>query len=40
MVIHPRVFRGGSWDDDAEGLRSEPSPEEQKKFWQMVLDEG
>ena len=79
MVIHPRVFRGGSWDDDAEGLRSaarsassvklqkrdpqipksfwwftdsnfvglrlvspkeQPSPEEQQKFWQLVLDEG
>ena len=79
MVIHPRVIRGGSWDDDAEGLRSaarrassvklqkrdpqipksfwwftdsnfvglrlvspkkQPSPEEQQKFWQMVLDEG
>ena len=79
MVIHPRVIRGGSWDDDAESLRSaarrasssklqkrdpqipksfwwftdsnfvgmrlvspkdQPSPEDQKKFWQMVLDEG
>ncbi|NNK76831.1 MAG: formylglycine-generating enzyme family protein [Maribacter sp.] len=78
-VFHPRVIRGGSWDDDAEGLRSaarmassvklqkrdpqipksfwwftdsnfvgmrlvspkeQPSQEEQKKFWQMVLDEG
>ncbi|SHI94810.1 Formylglycine-generating enzyme, required for sulfatase activity, contains SUMF1/FGE domain [Arenibacter nanhaiticus] len=77
-VIHPRVIRGGSWDDDAEVLRSsrrvasslklqkrdpqipksfwwntdsnfigfrlvspkvQPSPEEQKKFWQTVLDE-
>ncbi len=77
-VIHPRVIRGGSWDDDANALRSsarrssnlklqkrdpqipksfwwftdsnfvgfrlvspesQPSPEEQKKFWQMVLDE-
>jgi formylglycine-generating enzyme required for sulfatase activity len=79
MVFHPRVIRGGSWDDDAGALRSaarvassvklqkrdpqipksfwwftdsnfvglrlvspkeQPSPEEQKKFWQMVLDEG
>ncbi len=78
MVIHPRVFRGGSWDDDADKLRSasrsasslklqkrdpqipksfwwftdsnyigmrlaspakQPTPEEQKKFWQRVLDE-
>ncbi len=77
-VIHPRVYRGGSWDDDADKLRSasrtkssmklqkrdpqipksfwwftdsnyvgfrlaspveQPSPEEQKKFWQTVLDE-
>jgi formylglycine-generating enzyme required for sulfatase activity len=77
-VIHPRVFRGGSWDDDAVKLRSasrtgsslklqkrdpqipksfwwftdsnyvgfrlvspavQPAPEEQKKFWQTVLDE-
>ena len=77
-VIHPRVYRGGSWDDDAHKLRSasrtasslkqqkrdpqipksfwwftdsnyvgfrlvspveQPSEEEQKKFWQMVLDE-
>lgn len=77
-VIHPRVFRGGSWDDEADKLRSasrtgsslklqkrdpqipksfwwftdsnyvgfrlvspaiQPSAEEQKKFWQMVLDE-
>lgn len=79
MVIHPRVIRGGSWDDDAPSLRSaarrasssklqkrdpqipksfwwftdsnfvgmrlvspkdQPSPEDQRKFWQMVLDEG
>ena len=78
MVIHPRVYRGGSWDDDDDKLRSasrtgsslklqkrdpqipksfwwftdsnyvgfrlvspavQPSPEEQKKFWQTVLDE-
>ncbi len=77
-VIHPRSFRGGSWDDDAPKLRSaarsassvkqqkrdpqipksfwwftdsnyvgfrlvspqkQPTPEEQKKFWQIVLDE-
>ncbi|WP_446050441.1 formylglycine-generating enzyme family protein [Zobellia laminariae] len=77
-VIHPRSFRGGSWDDDADKLRSsartgsslkqqkrdpqipksfwwftdsnyvgfrlvspkvQPSAEEQKKFWQNVLDE-
>ncbi len=77
-VIHPRSYRGGSWDDDADKLRSavrtasslkqqkrdpqipksfwwftdsnyvgfrlmspkkQPTPEEQKKFWQMVLDE-
>ena len=77
-VIHPRSYRGGSWDDDADKLRSaartasslklqkrdpqipksfwwftdsnyvgmrlvspkdQPSPEEQKKFWQTVLDE-
>ncbi len=77
-VIHPRVIRGGSWDDDASALRSaarrasnlklqkrdpqipksfwwftdanfvgfrlmspvgQPSAEEQKKFWQVVLDE-
>ena len=77
-VIHPRVYRGGSWDDYAKALRSaarsassmklqkrdpqipksfwwftdsnfvgmrlaspkeQPSPEEQKKFWQTVLDE-
>ena len=78
-VIHPRVIRGGSWDDNAKDLRSaarrasssnlqkrdpqipksfwwftdsnfvgmrlvspkdQPNPEDQKKFWQMVLDEG
>ncbi len=78
MVIHPRVYRGGSWDDDADKLRSgartassikqqkrdpqipksfwwftdsnyvgfrlvspkvQPTLEEQKKFWQTVLDE-
>ncbi|MFK7810881.1 MAG: SUMF1/EgtB/PvdO family nonheme iron enzyme [Maribacter sp.] len=77
-VIHPRVYRGGSWDDDPDKLRSavrtassmklqkrdpqipksfwwftdsnfvgfrlvspkaQPSTEEQKKFWQTVLDE-
>ncbi len=77
-VIHPRVYRGGSWDDDAPKLRSaartasnlkqqkrdpqipksfwwftdsnfvgfrlvspleQPSLEDQKKFWQTVLDE-
>jgi len=77
-VIHPRVYRGGSWDDDLDKLRSaarsasslrlqkrdpqipksfwwytdssfvgfrlvspkkQPTPEEQKKFWQLVLDE-
>lgn len=77
-VIHPRVIRGGSWDDDAKVLRSaartpssnklqkrdpqipksfwwftdsnyvgfrlvspkdQPSIEDQKKFWQTVLDE-
>ena len=76
--LHPRVFRGGSWDDDPEELRSaarmksgmylqkndpqipksfwwytdapfvgfrlvsparQPSPEEAKKFWTIVLDE-
>ncbi|MEO9892847.1 SUMF1/EgtB/PvdO family nonheme iron enzyme [Aurantibacter sp.] len=78
MVIHPRVIRGGSWDDDPDKLRSaartasskklqkrdpqipksfwwftdsnfvgfrlvspkeQPSAEDQKKFWQTVLDE-
>ncbi len=77
-VIHPRSYRGGSWDDDADKLRSasrsassvkqqkrdpqipksfwwftdsnyvgfrlvspvtQPSSEEQNKFWQIVLDE-
>lgn len=77
-VIHPRVYRGGSWDDDPDRLRSasrfgssmklqkrdpqipksfwwftdanfigfrlvspkvQPTPEEQEKFWQTVLDE-
>ena len=77
-VIHPRVIKGGSWDDDAKTLRSsariasslklqkrdpqipksfwwntdsnfigfrlvspkeQPSEEEQKQFWQTVLDE-
>ncbi len=77
-VIHPRVYRGGSWDDDPKALRSaarsasstklqkrdpqipksfwwftdsnfvgfrlvspvqQPTPEEEKKFWQLVLDE-
>lgn len=77
-VIHPRVIRGGSWDDDADVLRSsarvasslklqkrdpqipksfwwntdsnfigfrlvspkeQPTEEEQKLFWQTVLDE-
>ena len=77
-VFHPRVYRGGSWDDDVKKLRSaertastvklqkrdpqipksfwwftdsnfigfrlvspkvQPSSEEQKIFWQTVLDE-
>lgn len=77
-VIHPRVVKGGSWNDDPEDLRSaaryassiglqkndpqipksfwwytdsnfigfrlvspavQPSSEEQKQFWQTVLDE-
>ncbi|MBC7000256.1 SUMF1/EgtB/PvdO family nonheme iron enzyme [Cytophaga sp. FL35] len=77
-VIHPRSYRGGSWDDDADKLRSaartasslkqqkrdpqipksfwwftdsnyvgmrlvspkeQPSADDQKKFWQTVLDE-
>lgn len=77
-VFHPRVMRGGSWDDDPDKLRSasrtgstvklqkrdpqipksfwwftdsnfvgfrlaspkvQPSPEEQKEFWQTILDE-
>ena len=76
--LHPRVFRGGSWDDDPEDLRSasrmksgmhlqksdpqipksfwwytdaphigfrlvspakQPSAEEARKFWAIVLDE-
>ena len=76
--LHPRVYRGGSWDDDAIDLTStkrsfsgfylqkndpqipksfwwytdasfigfrlvspvnQPSEEELKKFWQIVLDE-
>ncbi len=76
--LYPRVYRGGSWDDDAEDLRSasrkksgvalqkndpqipksfwwytnaafigfrlvspakQPTAEELKKFWAMVLDE-
>ncbi len=44
QVIHPRVFRGGSWDDDAEDLRSaargksglylqRSDPQMPKSFW-------
>ncbi len=44
MVIHPRVIRGGSWDDDADALRSSArsassiklqkrDPQIPKSFW-------
>ncbi len=44
MVIHPRVYRGGSWDDDADKLRSasrtgstlklqKRDPQIPKSFW-------
>ena len=44
-VIHPRTFRGGSWDDDAPKLRSAArsasSMKQQKRDPQIpkVLDE-